>query len=141
MTEAEKLDIRWKQRFENFQHALLTLKDAIVLSKQRELSLLEKQGLIQSFEFVHELSWKVLKDFLETQGQTDIMGSKDTVRKAFNLGLIENGDVWIDMINSRNITSHTYNLETADNISDKIISIYFNEFLKLEQKLTKLQNE
>ncbi len=135
------IDIRWKQRFENFEYALKTLSDAIELSNTRPLTDLEKQGLIQSFEFTHELAWKVLKDFLENQGETEIYGSKDTVRKSFNIGLIENGDIWIDMINSRNLTSHTYNLETADEILDKVISKYYEEFVKIQKKLKSLQND
>ena len=135
------IDIRWKQRFENFEYALKTLSDAIELSNTRTLSDLEKQGLIQSFEFTHELAWKVLKDFLENQGEMGIYGSKDTVRKSFNIGLIENGDTWIDMINSRNLTSHTYNLETADEILDKVISNYYKEFVKLQKKLKSLQDD
>jgi hypothetical protein len=70
---SEITDIRWKQRFSNFQFALKNLSDAISLSKERELSKLETQGLIQSFEFTHELSWKVLKDFLENQGWKGII--------------------------------------------------------------------
>ena len=135
------IDIRWKQRFENFEYALKTLSDAIELSNTRTLSDLEKQGLIQSFEFTHELAWKVLKDFLENQGEMGIYGSKDTVRKSFNIGLIENGDTWIDMINSRNLTSHTYNLETADEILDKVISNYYKEFVKLQKKIKSLQDD
>lgn len=135
------IDIRWKQRFENFEYALKTLSEAIELSNTRPLTDLEKQGLIQSFEFTHELAWKVLKDFLENQGETEIYGSKDTVRKSFNIGLIENGDIWIDMINSRNLTSHTYNLETADEILDKVISKYYEEFVKIQKKLKSLQND
>ena len=135
------IDIRWKQRFENFEYALKTLSDAIELSNTRTLTDLEKQGLIHSFEFTHELAWKVLKDFLENQGEMGIYGSKDTVRKSFNIGLIENGDTWIDMINSRNLTSHTYNLETADEILDKVISNYYKEFVKLQKKLKSLQDD
>ncbi len=135
------IDVRWKQRFENFEYALKTLSAAIELSITRTLSDLEKQGLIQSFEFTHELAWKVLKDFLENQGETEIYGSKDTVRKSFNSGLIENGEVWIDMINSRNLTSHTYNLETADAIFEKITEHYFIEFIKLQNKLKNIKND
>lgn len=101
-------DIRWKQRFENFNRALHLLTLAVELSKQRPLSDLEKQGVIQGFEFVHELAWNVLKDFLEYEGIQNIVGSRSAVREAFKRGLIDNGEVWMDMIEKRNLSSHTY---------------------------------
>ena len=114
-------DIRWKQRFQNFVSALRTLTQAIELSQQRPLSLLEKQGLIQGFEFTHELAWNVLKDFLEFQGYTEIIGSRDATRLAFQNELIADGEAWMDMIKARNQTSHTYNLNVAERISQDII--------------------
>ena len=73
-------DIRWQQRFTNYQKALLQLQDAVELSNQRALSSLEKQGVIQAFEFSHELAWNILKDFLQAQGNQNIRGSKDATR-------------------------------------------------------------
>jgi nucleotidyltransferase substrate binding protein (TIGR01987 family) len=132
-------DIRWHQRFSNYQRALGQLSDAVALSETRALSELEKQGLIQAFEYTHELAWNCLKDFLEYQGQQDIYGSRDATRKAFQLALVEDGEGWMDMIGSRNRSSYTYNRSTADNIADKIISSYFFLFKALEQKLTTLK--
>jgi len=83
-----KKDVRWKQRFFNFNKALSQLEGAVSLSKQRELSQLEKQGVIQVFEFTHELAWNVLKDYLEDQGEQNIRGSKDATRAAFKVALI-----------------------------------------------------
>ncbi len=94
--------IRWIQRFNHFSKAFAQLKEAVELSKQRELSKLEEQGLIQAFEYTHELAWKVLRDFLEERGVQKIYGSKDATREAFKAGLIENGEVWMKMIESRN---------------------------------------
>ena len=102
-------DVRWEQRFDNYQRALDQLNEAADIAKQRAFSDLEKQGLIQGFEYTYELAWKTLKDFLEYRGQTEILGSKDAFRKAFSLGVLEEGEVWMDMIKSRNRTAHTYN--------------------------------
>ena len=131
-------DIRWQQRFANYRKALSKLAEAVSLSKQRELSDLEKQGLIQAFEYTHELAWNTLKDFLEHSGQSDIYGSKDATRKAFRLGLINDGDGWMDMILSRNKTSHTYNEATANEITASIINTYYDLFARLEEKLQSL---
>lgn len=126
-------DIRWKQRFDNYKKALQNLNDAVELMNDRPLSKLEKQGLIQSFEFTHELSWKVMKDFLEFNGVDGIMGSRDTFRIAFNNGLIEDGELWIKTIADRNLSSHTYDETTANNLAEKICKEYagiFNAFLE-----------
>jgi nucleotidyltransferase substrate binding protein (TIGR01987 family) len=102
----ENQDIRWKQRFSNFEKALLKLSE--VIEKKEILSDLEKEGLIQRFEFTHELSWQVMKDFLIYDGIQNIIGSRSAVREAFNKGIISNGGIWMEMIESRNRTSHTY---------------------------------
>jgi nucleotidyltransferase substrate binding protein (TIGR01987 family) len=86
-------DLRWRQRFDNFE--------------------LEQQGLIQGFEFTHELVWNLLKDYLQYQGIEGIIGSRDATRLAFQSGLISDGESWMAMIKARNQSSHTYNLEQA----------------------------
>ena len=98
-------DVRWLQRFDNYKRALEQLNDAIKVMNERSLSNLEKQGLVQAFEFTHELSWKVLKDFLEYRGATDLYGSRDVVRRAFSLGLLDLSD---------------YNKLTNENLKDHI---------------------
>jgi nucleotidyltransferase substrate binding protein (TIGR01987 family) len=134
-----KEDIRWIQRLDSYKKALSQLKKAVELAKERPLTELEKQGLIQSFEFTHELSWKILKDFLEDRGNREIYGSKDTIREAFQYGLIEDGDVWMDMIKSRNETSHTYNEKTVEKIMESILGQYFFAFNALLLKLSELE--
>ena len=135
-------DIRWQQRFSNYKKALAQLQSAVALSKERELSLLEKQGLIQAFEYTHELAWKTMKDFLEYRGATEqIYGSKDATRQAFAVGLITNGDVWMQMIRSRNLTSHTYDEETVEAIVDLILGSYVFAFEALEKKLSEIIEE
>lgn len=134
-------DIRWKQRFSNFSIALQTLTEAIELAQQRPLSKLEKQGLIQGFEFTHELGWNVLKDYLENQGFTEIIGSRDATRTAFKNALIADGDTWMDMIKARNQTSHTYNVDLAESISQDILQRFYPAFVALTATLSQLQNK
>ena len=99
-----KEDIRWKQRFDNFIKAYKELEEVERLVKQRPLTKLEKQGLIQCFEYNHELAWNVLKDYLEEQGFINIIGSKNATREAFKQNLINDGEVWMNMIKDRNVT-------------------------------------
>jgi len=131
----ENGDIRWIQRFDNYKKALNQLNKFV---NKKELSELERQGLVKAFEYTFELAWKTLKDFLEYQGQTDIFGSRDTIRKAFQLNLIEEGEEWMDMIKSRNKTSHTYNEETAQEICRVVIGIYAPLFQKLKTRMGNL---
>ncbi|MDZ4097153.1 MAG: nucleotidyltransferase substrate binding protein, partial [Methylophilaceae bacterium] len=114
-------DIRWKQRFNNYLRALRTLTEAVELAEQRELSNLEEQGMVQGFEFTHELAWNVLKDFLEDKGIVGLIGSKDATREAFRNGLLEDGEAWMQMIKARNLSSHTYNPGTAQAIVEDIL--------------------
>jgi nucleotidyltransferase substrate binding protein (TIGR01987 family) len=134
-------DIRWIQRFNHFNKALLQLKEAVALAQKRPLSKLEEQGLIQAFEFTHELAWNTLKDFLEDRGVQDLYGSRDATREAFKTGLIENGEPWMAMIQSRNLTSHTYDEATAAAIASAIRNTYFKEFEALRIKLEKMKQE
>lgn len=114
------IDVRWQQRLSNFRRALTQLDEAIELMQRRELSRLEKQGVIQAFEYSYELGWNTLKDFLVWQGIEGIVGSRDTIREGFSKGLIEDGHGWMQMLTDRNRTSHTYNEETAEAILENI---------------------
>ena len=134
----ESQDVRWKQRFSHFKNAFKQLKNAKELRNERDFTELELQGVIQAFEVSQELSWKVLKDFLEDQGKTDLFGSKNAVREAFNVGLITNGDVWFDMIKSRNLTSHIYDHSEILAILDTILNDYVAEFKVFENKMQNL---
>ena len=131
-------DIRWKQRFQSFGKAFGQLSAAAALARQRQLSELEQQGLIQAFEFTHELAWNTLKDFLESRGATELFGSRDATREAFKLGLIINGDTWMDMIAARNRSSHTYNEKTADEVATAIVTSFVKEFAAFQTKFTAL---
>ncbi len=128
-------DIRWQQRFQNFEKAFKLLENAVLQSRESDLNELEEQGLIQRFEFTHELAWNVIKDYFEYQGNTSITGSRDASREAFNRGLIEDGEGWMEMIKSRNQSSHTYDEEVADRIIQKIINNYYYLFLAFKQEM------
>lgn len=134
-------NIRWIQRLDSYSLALSSLRSAVELSERRELSELEQQGLIQAFEFTHELAWNLLKDFLEESGAVGIYGSRDAVREAFKRGLIVDGEVWMRMIVSRNRSRHTYKRSTADEIALLIRTLYINEFVALESKMLSLKKE
>src|SRR2546427_9230192 len=121
-------DVRWRQRLQSFRKAFGQLSKAAATAAQRDLSDLEQQGLIQAFEFTHELAWNTLKDFLESRGAAKIYGPKDATREAFSRGLIANGDEWMAMIQSRNRSSHTYNEKTAKELADAILSSFVAEF-------------
>lgn len=136
---AENPDVRWKQRFHSFLKAFAQLSGAVKVAEERGLSELEKQGLIQAFEFTHELAWKTLKDFLENRGDTGIYGSKDATRKAFAAGLIEDGEIWMEMIQNRNRSSHTYNEAIANDIARAITANYFESFRKFEKRFLGLE--
>lgn len=141
-------EIRWEQRFSNFSKALKKLTEAVDYIKndlKEEGDDIEpetgaevfnevlKEGLIQRFEYTHELAWNVMKDFLSETGGLKSYGSKDTTREAFKTELIEDGDVWMEMIQSRNKTSHTYNEETAQEIYMQILDKYHAAFLKFQE--------
>lgn len=138
-------DIRWQQRFSNFKTALSKLEQAVTRIKEKYYSdnvfdeslLLEeddilKEGVIQRFEYTHELAWNVMKDFLTERGTTSLYGSKDTTREAFTTGLITDGEVWMSMIASRNKTSHPYSQKTADEIFLDILERFFPAFLRFQ---------
>lgn len=138
-------DIRWIQRFDNYRRALAKLKMAVeTVSKidglGSEVDELLREGLIQRFEYTHELAWKVMKDYAEYQGYTDVRGSRDAFRKGLQIGLIDSSD-WMDSIEDRNLTSHNYDEDIAQGIFDDIIEKYYPLFIRFEQKMKTLINE
>jgi nucleotidyltransferase substrate binding protein (TIGR01987 family) len=130
------MDIRWIQRFENFEKAFRQLEKFI--SKQ-DLNEMERQGLIKSFEYTYELAWNLLKDYLIYQGHTGITGSRDAIRMAFQQGIITNGEHWMRMIDDRILTVHTYDEETAEQVEQRIVSLYYELFLSLYKQLKSRQ--
>ena len=124
-------DIRWKQRFENFERSFKLLNQYIKIEKPSEI---ERAGGIQFFEMSFELAWKMMKDYLESEGY-NVKSPRETIKQAFQYGLIEDGYIWIEGLDDRNLTVHTYDEETADLVDDKIKNIYFAIMEKLYIKL------
>ena len=133
-------DVRWLQRLASFQRARGQLQSAVDLSQQRGLSELEQQGLIQAFEFTHELAWNLMKDYLYSLGSTALMASRDSTRAAFKAALLDDGENWMDMIASRNLSTHTYNRDTAQALTQKITQTYAGLFAKFELKMRDMAN-
>ena len=134
-------DIRWIQRLQNFQKALDRLMEIVTMAEIGDLTEIEQEAMIQRFEYTQELSWKLIKDFYTHQGEVGIQGSKDAYRLAFQRDLITDGQLYMDMVNSRNRAAHTYNEETAEEVAADIINRYAhaldelrNRFLELEKK-------
>lgn len=130
-------DIRWLQRYDSFHKAcarVLEITDSDV--EPDDLSELEKEGLIQRFEYTFELAWKVLQDFLRFKGYDFVNGPNGTLQKAFEDGLISNHDGWRRMAKARVTTSHTYNEGDAGEIVDKIYGEYSVLLKQLDQRLS-----
>lgn len=127
-------DIRWEQRFANFKKANAQLHRFL---KKSELNEMEKQGLIKAFEYTYELSWKTLQDLLTEKGLKNIIGPKPVISEAFKTGYIDDGKAWVNMHNSRNLTSHTYDESTAQDVVDLIRVSFVKLFDSLENKLEK----
>jgi len=137
----EKQDIRWHQRFNSFQQALGRLKETVNQRKPETLSELEKEGLIQRFEYTFELSWKMLQDLLKDRGYTDIKGPNPTLQQAFKDGYITDHDGWRNMKRGRETTSHTYNEGSATKIAGHIYAEYVKLLVELENTMLKIKTE
>lgn len=131
-------DIRWKQRFQNFQQALQCLELAV---KQEKLDILQQAGMIQFFEMCFDLSWKLLKDYLEEEGYTELQSPRAAIKQAFASGLIQDGHLWIKLLVDRNLTTHIYDELTAKKIQEEIRNTYYPLFKELDEIFIKLDNE
>lgn len=129
---------RWEQRLDSYHKALARLAEIVGASKKRALNEFERDGLVQRFEFTHELSWKLMKAYAEYQGFDGIGGSRDATRKAFEMSLISDGQSWMDMIKSRNETSHNYDGSMADDVVDSIINRFYPLLVDFYQKMNSL---
>ncbi len=125
-------DIRWQQRFENFEKAYKLLEKTIHIENP---SVVEKGGIIQFYEMTFELAWKMLKDYLEAEG-LHTQGPRDVIKTAFQYEIITNGHEWIDALEDRNLTAHTYDEKTADLVIEKITTKYFNIIKNLYYSFT-----
>lgn len=122
---------RWEQKLDSYGKALSRLAAIVNESKRRQLNEFEKDSVVQRFEFTHEMAWKVMMSyckFVSPEEQT--LSSKDSTRWAFHAGLLADGEVWMDMITSRNYTSHNYDGDIADMMVSKVADVYYPEMLK-----------
>ena len=130
----EQSDIRWLQRFDNLERALAQLQAAIKAQGNSPEQELFAIALIKAYEFCFELSWKTLKDLLAWNG-IDAKLPRDVLKQAFSTGLIENGQLWIDMLEQRNLMAHTYDQAKAQQASELIRNLYWPELQRLQQGL------
>ena len=108
---------RWIHRFENYKRAFLLLREAMEAMQTRTLNQLEKEGIIQRFEYTWELSWKLLKDYLESKGVVlQTITPSETIKAAYAAKIIENGEGWMEALEARNRMSHTYDAKTFERI-------------------------
>ncbi|MFV8282565.1 nucleotidyltransferase substrate binding protein [Christiangramia marina] len=153
---SKPVDIRWEQRFSNFNKALDKLNHAVEYLEETygggdqpivpaeiieddEFDLFQ-EGLIQRFEYTFELAWKVMQDYLKYQGVDIEGGPRSVIREAFSLKLFQDGKVWMEMIKSRNSTTHTYNEETANEIFHEVMYSYMKPFLEFRKKMEDLRS-
>ena len=126
-------DVRWKQRFDNFDRAFVLLRE-VCERGVASLSQLEREGAAQRFEFAFELAWKTLKDYLEENGVVvDPVTSRNVIKEAFAAKLIDDGQVWIDMMLHRNLLSHTYDFKTFETVLQAVEQRYFLAFDRLHE--------
>lgn len=130
-------DIRWRQRFSNYKSAIFRLDETIDFyvenkdTKDNRIIVVSQIAMIKAFEFTLELSWNLIKDYLEYDGVDNISGSRDAIRKAYSNGIIQDAQEWLNMINDRNLSSHTYNQSVALELSVKIVEKYYFLFKEL----------
>jgi len=118
-----KKEIRWRERFENFDKAYNLLKDAVY--NFENLSILEKEGMIQRFEYTFELAWKTMKYYLEAN-EVDVKFPRDVIKAAFHYEIIEDGEIWMDMLEKRNLFAHTYDEVRFEFAINKIKVEYYD---------------
>lgn len=116
MSSNDEKDIRWKQRFQNFERSIGNLHGAASIKTPTEI---ERAGIIQFFEIAFELAWKTMKDYLQYYGY-DVQYPRDTIKQAFNVGMVGNGNEWLEMLDKRNEMTHTYDEDTAQTALENI---------------------
>jgi nucleotidyltransferase substrate binding protein (TIGR01987 family) len=132
MTSADIQDVRWQQRFAHFRQAFVLLEQTLAIEHPSDA---ERAGLIQFFEMSFELAWKVLKDYLEAEGFT-VVSPRDSIKQAFQMGLLDDGRVWLEALQDRNLTMHIYEAKIAEAVEHKIINSYFPALLSLEREFS-----
>lgn len=132
-------DVRWEQRLTSYSDALSQLAGDIKVAGARSLSEMESRGLVKSFEFTYELAWNVVRDYFEHQRMGPVIGPRDAFLEAFRVGLVSDGESWMEMIVSRNQTNQTYNRATAQTIVTKTVTVYFPLFEAFRLKMQSLK--
>lgn len=137
----EEIQPRWIERLDIFNNAIGRLSEVIELSKQRALNQFENDSLIKRFEFSYEMAWKLMMSYEKECGIYEIHGSKDVIRQAYSIGVIENGEAWLEMIDARNSTSHLYDEEMATDVIDEIINTFYPLFIELQNKMNDIKEK
>ena len=122
---------RWRLRHENYVTAVANLLEALAEIDTPAYTLLVRDGLIKRYEIAYELAWNLLKDYLDYEAVQGAVGSRSTIRLAINRGLVQNGNVWMDMVDSRNLAAHAYSGTIASDLVPTIRDRYFSELQKL----------
>lgn len=138
-------DIRWRQRLDNYRkayHKLVIAVDKLggMRGGDEDICELAREGLIQRFEYTHELAWNLMKDYETYQGYNEVRGSRDAIRKALAIGLVDN-PLWMETIAARNQTSHNYDESAADDIQHSITNDYLPLFGQLLQTMERIEKE
>lgn len=132
---------RWEQKLDSYRKALNRLAEIVNCSRQRPLSEFEKDGLVQRFEFTHEMAWKLMMSFCKAQSpEEELFGSKDSTRWAAGRNLLDDAEIWMDMIRSRNFTSHNYDGDVADSVAGKITDTYYPQMLTFYYRMNALSS-
>ena len=132
------MDIRWKQRFQNFEKAMGYLEQALQIPNP---DIVQKAGIIQFFEMSFELAWNMVKDYLEDQGFVDIRSPRGALKKAFEMNILENGHDWMDLLQDRNLTAHTYDEQKATEMELLIQNKYYPILKALQLTFKQKSNE
>ncbi|MCF8339296.1 MAG: nucleotidyltransferase substrate binding protein [Bacteroidales bacterium] len=131
-------DIRWKQRFQNYKNVLSNLKKAMEIENP---DIVQKTGLIQFFEITYELAWNLMKDYLQEQGYIDVKSPRSAIKRAFETELISDGHKWLELLNDRNLTAHTYDEDTVEKIINLIKGKYYPLLEELGKTFKRLEND
>jgi nucleotidyltransferase substrate binding protein (TIGR01987 family) len=132
---------KWIERLEVYQNAVSRLKEVISLREQRPLSQFECDSLVKRFEFTYEMAWKLLMSYEKDNGISELQGSRDVIRRAFAMSIIENGEAWLEMVDDRNKTSHLYDEEMVADVIDEIVHTYYPLFVELLHKMNELSSK
>lgn len=139
MQNAEKHP-RWMERLSVYGKALDRLGDVVQMSRRCTLNEYERDCLIKRFEFSYEMAWKLMMSYEKDNGIDQLLGSRDVIRRAVSMSLIDNGEAWMDMIDVRNRTSHVYDEEMAVDVTDDIIYTHYPLLTELRDKMAAIAN-